>query len=200
MAEALGAAVSVAGIVGFGLHLATTIQTFESASEDEERLRDIAFEISSTASALSQLQEVLEAEKATRDVHQGPRVLKDEGLKQIEVIIVQCDKVFKSIVGFILKAGAGGGKGKQLTNTLDVRTFTASSLTENLKWPWLVPRIKRCLEKLRWLNMNLLYYLQVVSLARLQIQSVHSSNPGFPFSGQLLVIDFAKKNWTTWEF
>lgn len=184
MAEALGAAASIAGIVGFGLKLATTIQTYiGSALEAEESLRDIAFEISSTASALSQLQEVLEAENATRDVHQGPRLFKDEGLKQIEIRIVQCDKAFKSIVGFTLKAGAGGGKEKQLTNTLDVRTFAASSLTENLKWPWLEPRIKRCHERLRWLNMNLLFYLQVVSLARLQIQSVHSSNPRFPFSG-----------------
>jgi hypothetical protein len=184
MAEALGAAASIAGIVGFGLQLATTIQTYvESVSEAEERLRDVAFEISSTASALSQLQEVLEAEKATGDVHQGPRVFKDEGLKQMDVIVVQCDKVYRSIVVFILKAGAGRGKGKQPTNTLDVRAFTAFSLIGNLKWPWLEPRIKRCQEKLRWLKMNLLFYLQVVSLTRLQILSVHSSNPGVPFSG-----------------
>jgi hypothetical protein len=182
MAEALGTAASIAGIVGFGLHLATTIQTyFESVLEAEERLRDIALEISSTASALSQLQEVFQAEKATGDVHQGPRVFKDEGLKQIEVIVVECDRVYKSIVVLILKAGPGGGKGKQPTNTLDVRTFTASSLTRNLKWPWLEPRIKRCQETLRWLKVNLLFYLQVGSLVRLQILSVHSSNPGLPF-------------------
>ncbi len=107
MAEGLGTAASIAGIIGFGLQLATTLQTYvESVAEAEERLRDIAFEVSSTASALSQLQQVLEAEKVTvGDVHQGPKVLKDEGFKQIEVIVVQCDKVYRCIVVFILKAG-----------------------------------------------------------------------------------------------
>jgi hypothetical protein len=55
MAEALGAAGSIVGIVALGLQLATTLQTYvEAVIEVGERLRDIALDINSTASALKQ--------------------------------------------------------------------------------------------------------------------------------------------------
>lgn len=193
MAEALGAA--AACIVGFDLQITTTIQTYvETWPEADERLRDIAFEISSNASTLSQVQRVLEDEKATGIMNHSPGVFKDEGIRQIEFTVVQCDKVCKSIVLFILKAGTGGGKAKLTKDTLDLRIFTASTLTRSLKWSWLGPRIKRSQEKLRWLNMHLLLYLQVAGLVRLQIQLVSSSNPISLFVGNL-VINSEKKGW-----
>lgn len=173
MAEALAAAASIAGIVGFGLQLATTLLTYvESVMEAEERLRDVAFDVNSTASALKQLQEIIDTDGVATNTDQTPRVFKDEGLKEIEVMAVECEKVYTSIVVFVSKAGTGGGKGKVSSTSVDVRALKAFSLSRNLKWPWLEPRIKRCQDKLRWLKMNLLFNLQLASLARLQIRSV----------------------------
>ena len=175
MAEDLGATSSAVGIVGFGLQLATTLQTYvEAVIEAEERLRDIAFEVNSTASALKQLQEIIDADKADGNLQKNPKVFKDEGRKEIEVLAVQCGKVYTTIVILVTKAGTSGWQGKMPANSLDVRTLRASSLSRNMKWPWLEPRIKRCQEQLRWLKMNLLFNLQLASLARFQIGSVVS--------------------------
>jgi hypothetical protein len=196
MAEASAVAASITGIVRFGLQLATTIQTFvESSFDTEELLRDIALEISSNASTLSQLQQILEGEEATGGPNQGPKVFKDEGVEQIELIVVQCDKVCKSVALFILKAGSGGGKSKLTKDTLDVQTFSASSLIKNLKWPWLRPRIKRCQEKLKWLNVHLLLFLQVANLVGLQIQYVCFFDNSSSLFVCGVVANFTKKGW-----
>jgi hypothetical protein len=178
MAEALGVTASIAGIVGFGLQLATTLQTYvESATEAEEQFRDIALDINSTASALKQLQEIVDTDKAAGPEYSKPRIFKDEGIREIEVMAVECHKVYIAIVIFVTKAGTAGGKGKVSVTSTDLRMFKASCLISSTlgrkaKWQWLEPRIKRCQDKLRWLKMNLLFNLQLASLARLQIELV----------------------------
>ena len=118
MAEALGAASSIVGIIGFGLQLATTLQTYvEAVIEAEETLRDIAFDINSTASALKQLQEIIDADKADTGMQNNPKVFKDEGRKEIEVLAVQCGKLYTTIVVLVTKAGTLGGKGKIPANS-----------------------------------------------------------------------------------
>lgn len=195
MAEALGASTSIAGIIGFALQITTTIQTYaKSVFEAKKRLVDVASEISSTASTLNRLQEVLEAEKATDDVRQGPKIFKDEGIEQIEGIVAECDKVCRSIVLFILKAERDGGKAKVTKNTLNVQTFTISSLVRISKWSWLEPRIQRCHGKLKWLNIHLMLYLQIGNLVRHQITSVNPLSPDASLSVPPIVVDFAKRN------
>lgn len=145
MAEALGAAGSIVGIVAFGLQLATILQTYvEAALEAEERLRDIAFDINSTASALKQLQDIIDADQVDGALRKSPRVFKDEGLKEIEAMAGQCGKVYGIIVMLVTEAGtsdgkgketSGKGKGKSFTSSPDMRTLKMSSLTRRLKWP-----------------------------------------------------------------
>lgn len=171
MAEALGAAGSVAGIVSFGLQLATTLQTYiETMLEAEERLRDITFDINSTASALRQLQDIIDEDKTGNDVRKStPKVFKDEGRREIEVIAQKCGKVYRTIVLLVNKAGNIDSKKSVSTASSDVVPLKISSLTRMMKWPWVEPHIKRCQEQLRWLKMSLLFNLQLASLARLQL-------------------------------
>ena len=90
-AEALGAAGSIVGIVAFGLQLATTLQTYvEAATEAGKRLRDIAFDINSPASALKQLQNIIDADQVDSTLRKSSKDFKDEGLKEIEFIAMQC--------------------------------------------------------------------------------------------------------------
>lgn len=171
MAEVLGAAGSIAGIVSFGLQLATTLQTYiETMLEAEERLRDITFEINSTASALRQLQDILDDDKRGTGVGKlSPKVFKNEGRREIEAIAQKCGKVYRTIVLLVNKAANLGPKNMVSTASSDVVQLKISSLTRMMKWPWVEPHIKRCQEQLRWLKMSLLFNLQLASLARLQL-------------------------------
>jgi hypothetical protein len=68
----------IVGIVGFRLQLATTLQThIEAVLEAAEMLRDITFEVASTASALKQLQDITDDDK--RDVNE--QNIPDDGRK-----------------------------------------------------------------------------------------------------------------------
>lgn len=170
MAEALGAAGSIAGIVSFGLQLATTLQTYiETMLEAEERLRDITFDINSTASALRQLQDIIDNDKmGTKAGKLTPKVFKDEGRREIEAIAQKCGKVYGTIVLLVNKAG-NLDPNSAAPPASEVLPLKVSSLTRMMKWPWVEPHIKRCQEQLRWLKMSLLFNLQLASLARLQL-------------------------------
>lgn len=167
MAEAIGVASGIVGIFGFGLQLATTLQTYvEAVLEAPERLRDIAFEVSSTASALKQLQDIIDSENkddreanGTDDIVRRPKVFKHDGRKEIETLAAQCGKVYVVIVGLVAKAGPSDAKGKAKADTIDVQVLTAFNISRSLIWPWVEPRIKRCQEQLRWLKMSLLFNL-----------------------------------------
>ncbi|KAI1843880.1 hypothetical protein JX265_003776 [Neoarthrinium moseri] len=78
MAEVVGLAGSIVGIVFFGIQFATVLETYvEAIAESDQRLRDIAFGVGATASALKQLHAILEAVEAdeprTGDQRQGPQ-------------------------------------------------------------------------------------------------------------------------------
>ena len=108
MAEAAAATGSIADVVGFGLQLATTIHTYvEAVWEAKNRLRDVAFDINSTASTLKQLQAVIEADQGHKT-----KVLKDDGLEEIEELAVACEKVYSTIVILLTKARTSEGRVK----------------------------------------------------------------------------------------
>jgi hypothetical protein len=121
---ALGAASSIVGIVGFGLQVATTLQTYAEATfEADDRIRDIANDISATASALQRLQAVI-----VRDdkLPQG-RLFSVEGLKVVNKIASQCDAVFTRIVELLNKAGKPGGQLSSSERAKDLKLSTLGS-------------------------------------------------------------------------
>jgi len=159
--EALGAAGSVVGIAGFGLQIAGTLQTYAEASlEADDRIRDIANDISATASALQRLQAVIDHDEKLAE----GRVFSVEGLKSVNKISSQCDVVFKRIVELLNKAG---NPGEQLSNAERVKDLKLSTL-DHLKWPWLEPKISRCRLELERLLIKLLLMLQISNLANQQ--------------------------------
>ncbi|CAG8975348.1 hypothetical protein HYALB_00005678 [Hymenoscyphus albidus] len=173
MPEASEAVDSIVGIVNFGLRLATTLQTYvETALEAEERMRDITFDINSTASALKQLQDIIEHDKADDNLGEfGTRVFKDEGRREIEAIAHKCGKIYRTVVLLVNKASTSGFKKVIPVASSEIVHLKVSSLTR-MKWPWVEPHIKRCQEQLRWLKMSLLFNLQLASLARSQLRYV----------------------------
>lgn len=175
MADVVGTAV---GVVGFGLQLATTLQTYmELAWEAEDALRDIVFEVNATASALRQLQTVVDADKALPDAQRASRVFKDGGLREVEALAVKCEAVYRVIVALIQKASSSdvGGREAAVSSKdvpLDPSSLKPMSVFRKLRWPWLVPRINRCQDQLRWLKISLLVALQLANLAQQKLKYV----------------------------
>ncbi|KAI1876006.1 uncharacterized protein JN550_001502 [Neoarthrinium moseri] len=178
MAEALGAAGSIVGIVSFGLQFATSLQTYlEAVAGAEESMQDIAFDINATASALKQLHDLIEADKAATG--NETRILNSKGVEEVLRLSAQCEKVYTLTMGLIAKAarpkfdGQSGGPAV----TAKWEDFKAATLCRRLRWPWLEPRIKKCQDQLRWLKVTLLFQLQLAQVARMQLQS-SARSPG----------------------
>ncbi|KAJ3459757.1 hypothetical protein MRS44_015830 [Fusarium solani] len=157
--EAAGLAV---GVVDLGLQLATTLQTYvEGVAGAEDRLRELSFDVASTASTLKQLEDMLNADKAV-------------GRHDIYSLSRRCEKVYQGIVRVIVGASAPPStKGKAIARNVGLSDLTATRLAHfgwNMKWPWVEPRVKACQEELRWLKMDLLLHLQVATVARIHLQ------------------------------
>lgn len=154
----------IAKTVSPGLHLATTLRTYVTSFEEAGGdFGDIVSSINSTASALTQLQRVIDSDKAVETCENPGKVLKNVGCEHIMVLTVKCCKVYSAIP--VLIAGVGHSKykckAKLPTNHQEMTIFDVSSL----KWPWLKPRIKRCQKQLKWLEISLLFILQLAALA-----------------------------------
>ncbi|KAI1798781.1 hypothetical protein F4811DRAFT_163065 [Daldinia bambusicola] len=168
MGDPLGAVGSIVGIAAFGLKFATTLQTYiEAVSEARESLRDIAFDVSATASALEQLDEFI------RPDQDGKAIANDSGVKQVERLASQCEQVYTAIIHLIAKV-VGVPKdenGKVTLDALDLHSLNISSRIRTLIWPFQEPRIKRHQEDLRWLKISLLFHLRLMELARTKIMA-----------------------------
>jgi hypothetical protein len=189
MADPLEAAGSIVGIVAFGMQLATTLQTYiELTADTKEHLHDLVFDVNATASALRQLQDIIDSDKAsTQDNNLSP-IFKDAGLKEIEGLAIKCERVYKTIIILVQKASNSEHKAGVSGETKDTNrhemainpsSLKSSSLIRRLRWPWLAPRVNHCQEQLRWLKMSLLLNLQLANLARLQwsMKSGHGLTP-----------------------
>lgn len=173
MAEAPRASRSIASTVAYGLQLATTLQIYaEGLSGAEEKLCELAVEINTTAAALKQLQDVVDADNARSTLFGQTKVFKDEGLEEIETVAVQCGKIYTTIVILVTKAGTSASKGKTAASFGDMPVLKASSLIRTLRMPWLEPRMKRIEEQMRWLKMKVLLNLQLAGLAKVQLGCV----------------------------
>lgn len=166
--EALGAAGSILGIVGFGLQIATTLQTYvEGTREADDRIRDIANDINATASTLQRLQAAISHDEKLPSGSDGGRIFNVEGLKSVNKIAAQCDAVFKRIVQLLNKAGNARTFGGELANS-ERRGDLKLSTLDSLRWPWLEPKISRCRQELERLLIKLLLMLQISILVSQQ--------------------------------
>lgn len=155
-------------IVAYALQLSTSVETYaEGYSGAKETLYDLVNDISATAAALIQLQQVIESDNATPDT--STKVMKDEGRQEIENVAVQCEKIYKTVVIIILKAGTSANKGKSAADFGDLPVLKPSNLLRDLREAWLNPRIKRLEEQLRWIKMKVLLNLQLAEIAKVQL-------------------------------
>jgi hypothetical protein len=168
MADAPRPPSSIVSIVTYGLQLSTSLETYaEGYSGSKEKLYDLSADISATAAALMQLQHVVESDRTTPDT--STKVLKDEGVQEIENVAAQCEKIYKTVVLIVSKAGTTANKGKSAVDFGDLPVLKPSSLFRDLRWAWLSPRIKRIDEQMRWIKMKVLLNLQLAELAKVQL-------------------------------
>lgn len=165
MAEVQPSLGSIAGVAAFGLQISTSLHTYvEAVWEAKDRLRDVAIDISATASTLKQLQALIDADAALTT-----KVFRDAGLDEVNSLSVSCGKVYSLIVVLLTKAGTPEAQGKIATEDIDVFALKTSILTRHMRWKWLGPRIKRCQGQLRLFKAKLLLNLQLAHLARVQM-------------------------------
>ncbi|KAF5011713.1 hypothetical protein FDECE_2173 [Fusarium decemcellulare] len=174
MAEALGAAGSIVGIVAFGLQLAVTLQTYvEAVAEANDRLREVAFDVNSTAAMLKQLQGLIEED---RDA--DTPLFNVNGVRDVERLSKKCNKIYGGIVILLNKASEDGDKGQiKMETTADAipdASIKAINLSfrRKMAWSWLEPRINRCQQELRQVKLDLLLQVQVITLAQFKIKFV----------------------------
>src|SRR3569833_734785 len=184
MADPLGAAPSIVGIVEFGLQLAAALHILvELAWEARGSLIDTVFDVNATALTLRQLQDVISADREGAKKNDSPGVFKDAGRVEINSLAVKCEQVYKIIILLVRKARELAMDKTAAVSTsidpdeldsvaLDPSSIQTLSVSHDLSWLWLRPRISRCQEQLRWLNMSHLFNLQLATLAGLQIKSV----------------------------
>ncbi|UPL00438.1 hypothetical protein LCI18_011372 [Fusarium solani-melongenae] len=176
--EAAGLAV---GVVALGLQLATTLQTYaEGVAGAEDRLRELSFDVASTASTLKQLRDMLDADNAVVEKTSPGQsadpvtIFTDQGRRDIYSLSRRCEKVYQGILRVIVGASAPpSATGKSIARNVGLSDLTATRLIQfsrDLKWPWVEPRVKACQEELRWLKVDLLLHLQVATVARTHLQ------------------------------
>ncbi|OTA87277.1 hypothetical protein M434DRAFT_35422 [Hypoxylon sp. CO27-5] len=173
MADPLGAAGSIVGIAAFGLQFATTLQTYiETVADARGTLRDIALDVSATASALEQLHEFTKADE------NGKAIANDLGVQQVVRLATQCKQVYTAIIDLIAKAAGipKDANGEVSLDALDLNTLNAISLMQKLIWPFKEPRIKKHQEELRWLKISLLFHLRLMELAKTKMMAPAASS------------------------
>ncbi|KAK3988726.1 hypothetical protein QBC44DRAFT_359758 [Cladorrhinum sp. PSN332] len=151
---------SVIGIVAFGLKLGTTIQTYvELATEAEEALRDVVFDINSTASVLRQIHEMLNDSQHAPERHTRLNGIRPDILQLAQ----ECERVYKRLILHIHKA-RGDSKEKAAVGVIGPQLIELPlSAWEKLKWPFLRPQVERCRDQLRRLDVKLLMVLVVAN-------------------------------------
>jgi len=178
MAEPLSLTASVVGVVSFGMRLATALQTYtELASEANEALHDIVFDINATASALKQLSELIEADKLAASKQGRLPIFKDAGETEIRNIATQLEKVYKAIVVLVKKATSFKTEASSSQNSssdgmvIDPSQLKPLNFFRKAKWPWMVPRVERYQAQLHWLKFSLLINLQLADLAQINMST-----------------------------
>ncbi|WAO91654.1 Hypothetical protein NCS54_00913400 [Fusarium falciforme] len=126
MAEAIGIAGSVVGIVAFGLQLGVTLQThIEAAVEASDWLQEIAFEINFTAAVLSQLQGIMK-----KDCDAAAPIFSIDGVRDIKRLSDRCKRIYDVII-ILLNEAAEGSKNKKVKREVSADGLDDLSLKLN---------------------------------------------------------------------
>ena len=128
----------------------------------------------STTSALTQLQIIIDSDKAVETDQSSGKVLKNEGREHIKALATQCCKVFTGIPILIIIAGHSKSrwKAKLPPNHQEIPTLEISSISRSLEWPWLKAWVKRLPRTIGVVESPLLFILQLAALAKFQTRSV----------------------------
>ena len=172
--EALGAVGSVVGIISLGIQIAQILQAqINTVRDADAKLLQLVWEVQATASALSNLQDLLLEDKDSDN-----RIFNDGGHHDINCIIRRCDYVFRNITALIAKTGKAALAKvdefqRQIQNDTEQRnSITAAKLTielsslERLLWPWKLPKIEQSIADLDRLKASLILMLSVAMLAK----------------------------------
>ena len=160
-ASALGVAGSAVAVIDFGIKLGLSLATYvETVANADERVRQISSEVNSVASALEQLQQIVDQDKADP----SNAILSPRGVRDIENEREQCYKVFLQIVRTLNKAG----KPVNGPSRDDRAEILALSNLDHIKWPLLSQKIRRFQLNLESRKTTLFLLLQVANLAYLR--------------------------------
>lgn len=174
MADPLGVAGSIVGIVAMGMKLGTTLQAYvETAVDSKDSVRDIAFGLSTTASMLQQLLELVKPGDA--EAGRGhPPILKEAGSREILMLANKCRTVYEGIFDLAIKATRPkDSKGKDKENApgeIDLDSLTIQTLYQKMVWPWYEPRVKKQQDQLQGLKIDLILHLFVFKIAQLKMR------------------------------
>ena len=184
MAEALGAAGSIVGIVAFGLQFVTKIQMYIDTVENAENsFRNIALDISATASALDQINRFIEEDRATAEKGKASSgqsknatpIISDPGQQHLAGLASQCKGMYMDTARLIAKkAGVPWDEKEEvLLNNLELGVEKASVLWK-LKWPFKESQLIQHQIKLSHIKNSIFLQLYVTDLAKTKRMSVSS--------------------------
>jgi hypothetical protein len=193
---------SLADVVAYGVRLATTLHIHMEISQSARKiLQDVVLEISATVTSLKQLDDTLSTDKEAAKRQGLAPAYKPDGATEVETLAVQCERVYRIIVGLLHKASElrgnsshPDGDGQPLNLQVDpgsLKPLTILMRGMMYSTEWLEPRIGRCHEQLRWLKAGLLLHLQLVSLAKLHLD--YGPRSGGTFDSELSFRTAAEK-------
>lgn len=190
MAEVIGLAASIVGIVDMGFKLAFTLQTYVGAvAEAEQRLGEVAQNVNSIAAALKQLAIIVDADQlrdgdSQSSVAANTSVFNECGRIEVKKLASRCEIIYTAIITLIMKSADPNTNMSKIGNSalpLKASIITNLTWTRRLRWPWLEPRITECEKRLQWLKIDLMFHLHVASIAQYQLRyDLHMHNPLFP--------------------
>lgn len=168
MAEALGAAGSIVGIVSFALKLSNTLQLYVATIADRTRvINGIVDDINSTASALQQLHAILEQDGVRSGNNTRHRLVTEEGEQEVKRLASKCQLVYENIVKLVVKASGTKDAVESPNGTpASLDNLQAATFSQKMRWPWLYVRIQRFQTELNWLKVSLMFQLMIFQMGK----------------------------------
>ena len=193
MAEALGIAGSVVGIISLGIQVSMILQKqVDDVLDAPEKVSQMIIEVKATAAGLTDLQDLLLQDKISGD---NDKIFSQQGKDAINFVVQRCDLVFRNIVVLIAKAGKAVlaqvddfqrkvKKKQSVKPDPKLRLEIELSNIEHLLWPWRLPKIEQYIADMGRLSNNLLLILAVASLAKnKKITATYVHISGISFRG-----------------
>ena len=148
-------------IVEFGIKLGLSLATYvETAANADKRIRQISSEVNAIASALEQLQQIVDQDKADT----SNAILSPRGVRDIENERKHCYDIFLQITKILKKAG---NSTKRISDGNGTEDLTLSNLNR-IKWPLLDKKIRKLQSNLESRKTTLFLLLQVAHLAHVR--------------------------------